>query len=216
MVKKTTIVLADEQTLFREGTAALCEATRQYKVIGQCADGRSAVRMIGALRPDVAILDLGLPKLYALSVIQKLRQSEACLKFMVLAMRRDRKTVLEVLRAGASGYLLKTDSIVALLQGLREMLAGSICISPQFEAAKVFRSTAAPPRHESYDQLSAREYQVFTLLIQGLRGKEIADRLDLSQKTVSTDRANLMNKLNIYDVPGLVKLALRKKLIPLR
>jgi len=172
--------------------------------------------MIGALRPDVAILDLGLPKLYALSVIQKLRQAGACPKFIVLAMRRDHKTVLEVLRAGASGYLLKTDSIGTLLQGLREIWAGSICISPQFEPAKVFRSPAAQLQQESYDQLSAREYQVFTLLIQGLRGKEIADRLDLSQKTVSTYRANLMNKLNIYDVPGLVKLALRKKLIPLR
>ncbi|HSW49251.1 MAG TPA: response regulator transcription factor [Bryobacteraceae bacterium] len=213
---KKTIVLADEQTLFREGTAALCEATRLYRVAGQCADGRSAVRMIGALRPDVSILDLGLSKLYALSVIQKLHQKAPDLKFLVLGMRRDNKTVLEVLRAGASGYLLKSDSVAVLLQGLREILAGSICISPQFEAAKIFRSTAASLRQESYDQLSAREYQVFTLLIQGLRGKEIADRLDLSQKTVSTYRFNLMNKLNIYDVPGLVKLALRKKLIPIR
>ncbi|MFB3777057.1 MAG: response regulator [Bryobacteraceae bacterium] len=215
-MKKKTIVLADEQTLFREGTAALCEATRLYRVVGQCADGRCAVRMINALRPDVSILDLELPKLHALPVIQKLHQTGPELKFLVLGMRRDNKTVLEVLRAGASGYLLKSDSIAVLLQGLREILTGSICISPQFEAAKIFRSTAASLRQESYDQLSAREYQVFTLLIQGLRGKEIADRLDLSQKTVSTYRVNLMSKLNIYDVPGLVKLALRKKLISIR
>lgn len=212
---KKTIVLADEQTLFREGTAALCEATRLYSVAGQCADGRSAVRMIGDLRPDISILDLGLPRLHALSVIQKLQRTDPKLKFLVLGMRRDGKTVLEVLRSGASGYLLKSDSIAVLLRGLREILAGSICISPQFEAAKIFRSAAASLRQESYEQLSPREYQVFTLLIQGLRGKEIADRLDLSQKTVSTYRVNLMNKLNIYDVPGLVKLALRKKLIPI-
>ncbi len=215
-MKKKTIILADEQTLFREGTAALCEATRQYGVIGQCADGRSAVAMIAKLRPDVAILDLGLPKLDALSVMRKVREAELPSKFVVLGLHKDRKTVLEVLRSGANAYVLKTDSIGILLRGLEKVLTGSIFFSPQFEAGKIFRGSPTALRRESYDHLSAREYQVFTLLLQGLRGKEIADRLDLSQKTVSTYRANLMNKLNIYDVPGLVKLAVRKKLIGLR
>jgi DNA-binding NarL/FixJ family response regulator len=214
--KKTTIVLADEQTLFREGIAALCEATRQYRVTGHAADGRSAIKMIAALAPDIAILDLGLPKLYALAVIQKARVADSYPKFLVLSTRRDRKTVLEVLRAGANGYLLKSDPASCLLRALQEIMAGSIFVSPQFELVKVFKRTPAGLWRASYDQLSAREHQVFTLLVQGLRGKEIADRLDLNQKTVSTYRANLMSKLNIYDVAGLVKFAVRKKLIPLR
>ncbi len=216
MPKKRTIVLADEQTLFREGIAVLCEATRQYRVVGQCGDGQSAIKMIGALAPDVAVLDLGLPKLYALAVIQKTRLAESSPKFLVLSTRRDRKTVVEVLRAGANGYVLKHDPATCLLQGLGEILAGSIYVSPQFELAKVFRGNAAPHWRKPYEQLSAREYQVFNLLVQGLRGKDIAGRLDLSQKTVSTYRANLMTKLNIYDVAGLVKFALRRKLISLR
>jgi len=214
--KKRTIVLADEQTLFREGIVALCEATHQYRVIGQCGDGQSAIKMIAALAPDAAVLDLGLPRLYALAVIQKARLADSFPKFLVLSTRPDRKTVVEVLRAGANGYVLKNDPGSCLLQGLGEILAGSIYVSPQFELAKVFRGRAAPRWRETYEQLSAREYQVFNLLVQGLRGKDIADRLDLNQKTVSTYRTNLMTKLNIYDVAGLVKFAVRRKLIPLR
>ena len=215
MPKKTTIVLADEQSLFREAIAVLCEATRQYRVVGHASDGRSAIKMIGALAPDIAILDLGLPKLYALAVIQKARLAVSFPKFLVLSTRRDSKTVLEALRAGANGYLLKNDPASCLFHALREILTGSIYVSPQFDLVRVFKGAAARLRRASYERLSAREHQVFTLVLQGLRGKEMADRLDLSQKTISTYRANLMSKLDIYDVPGLVKFAVRKKLIPL-
>jgi two-component system, NarL family, response regulator NreC len=212
--KKTTIFLADEQTLFCEGLVAICEGTRQFRVVGHCRDGRSAVKLIRSLSPDVALLDLGLPKLYALAVVQQLRQFGSSAKILVLSMRRDRKTVLEALRAGANGYLLKTDHSHSLLHGVREVLTGSIFVSPQFKLAEIFRHGPSVPPETPYEQLSAREHQVFTLLVEGLRGKEIADRLDLSPKTVGTYRAKLMRKLNIHDVAGLVKFAIRKKLIP--
>ncbi len=212
--KKTTIFLADEQTLFCEGLASICESTRQFRVVGYCSDGRSAVATVRGLSPDVAILDLGLPKLYALSVVQQLRQFGSSPKILILSMRRDRKTVLEALRAGANGYLLKSDPSPSLLDGVREVLAGSIFVSPQFKLAEIFTTGEAGSPETPYEQLSAREHQVFTLLVEGLRGKEIADRLDLSPKTVGTYRSKLMRKLNIYDVAGLVKFAIRKKLIP--
>jgi DNA-binding NarL/FixJ family response regulator len=212
--KKTTIVLADEQTLFCEGIAAICEGTRQFHVVGYCGDGRSAVKMIRSLAPDVAILDLGLPKLYALSVVQQVRQAGPFPKILILSMRRDRKTVFEALRAGANGYLLKNDLSSALLDGLREVLAGSIFVSPQFKLSEIFGARESAPPGRPYEHLSGREHQVFTLLVQGLRGKEIANRLDLSPKTVDTYRSKLMRKLNIHDLAGLVKFAIRKKLIP--
>jgi DNA-binding NarL/FixJ family response regulator len=212
--RKTTIVLADEQTLFCEGIAAICESAPQYRVVGYCGDGRSAVKMIRSLAPDVAILDLGLPKLYALSVVQQVRQSGPLPKILILSMRRDRKTVFEALRSGANGYLLKNDLSTSLLDGLREIVTGSIFVSPQFKLTEVFGARASAPPAKPYERLSAREHQVFTLLVQGLRGKEIADRLDLSPKTVDTYRSKLMQKLNIYDLAGLVKFAIRKKLIP--
>jgi len=214
--KKTTIVLADEQTLFRESLVALCEATRQFRVLDHCGDGERAIRMIEDLDPEVAILDLGLPKLFALEVIRKARLAESRCRFLILSSRRDHKTVIEVLRAGANGYVLRTDPADSLFRAVREILAGCLYVSPQLEVAKVFRGAPASTPGQSYEQLSPREYQVFTLLIEGLRGKDIADRLDLSQKTVSTYRANIMRKLNIHDIAGLVRYAVRKKLIPLR
>ncbi|MFH0945059.1 MAG: response regulator transcription factor [Planctomycetota bacterium] len=216
MPKKTTILLADEQTLFRESLIALCEAAREFRVVGHCGDGNSAVRMIHALDPDMAILDLGLPRLFALEVIRKARLAESRCRFIILSSRRDHKTVVEVLRAGANGYVLRTDPAASLLRAVREILAGCIYVSPQFELAKVFRGAAVAPPRESYEELSPREYQVFTLLVEGLRGKDIAGRLDISQKTVSTYRTNLMLKLNIHDIAGLVRYAVRKRLVPLR
>ena len=215
MPKKTTIVLADEQTLFREGLAVICESTREFRVAGHCGDGRSAVKMIEALAPDIAILDLGLPKLYTQAAIRKLRQGQRCPQILVLSMRRDREAVLDVLRSGANGYLLKNDPASCLLEGLRTIAAGSIYVSPQFKLAEIFDRSWQVPARKSFEQLPAREHQVFMLLVQGLSGKDIADRLELSQKTVSTYRANLMSRLGISDLPGLVRYALRKKLISL-
>ena len=213
--KKTSILLADEQTLFMEGLTCVCEETQRYRVVGHCSDGRSAVRMIRSAAPDIAVLDLGLPKMYALAVVQEVRQTGLTPKIVILSMRRDRKTVLESLRSGANGYVLKSDPASCLLDALDEVFGGSIYISPQFKLADVFSTSEEAPLQKPYEQLSAREHQVFTLLVDGLRSKEIANQLDLSPKTVNTYRSNLMTKLNIHDLPGLVKFAIRKKLLPL-
>jgi DNA-binding NarL/FixJ family response regulator len=212
--KRFALVLADEQTLFREGLAAICERTEHYRVVGQCGDGKAAVRMIRRLKPDIAVLDLGLPKKYALAVIHEVLEDGLSPGFLVLSTRKDRKTALEVLRGGANGYLLKSDPPESLLDALGEVLAGSLCVSPQLKLTEIFRGRSRTGLQKPYEELSAREHQVFTLLVDGLRPKEIADRLGISPKTVDTYRANLMGKLRIYDVPGLVKFAIRNKLIP--
>ncbi len=216
MPKKATILLADEQALFREVLGAYLEASGLFRVAGNCGDGASASRMIAALGPDVAIMDLGLPRLFAPEVMRKALLAGSSCKFIVLSMRRDRKTVLEVLRAGANGYVLRTDPAASLLRAVREILAGCIYVSPRLSLAEVFGGSRPAPTGEDYEQLSPREFQVFTLLVEGLRGKDIADRLDISEKTVCTYRTNLMQKLNIHDVAGLVRYAVRKKLTPLR
>jgi two-component system, NarL family, response regulator NreC len=213
--KKASVLLADEQTLFMESLTRVCEETQRYRVVGHCRDGRSAVRMIRSVKPDIAVLDLGLPKMYALAVVQEVRQSSFAPKIVILSMRRDRKSVLESLRTGANAYVLKSDPVSCLLDALHEVLGGSIYVSPQFKLGDIFSTDGNAPSQKPYEQLSAREHQVFTLLVQGLRSKEIADQLDLSPKTVNTYRSNLMSKLNIHDLPGLVKFAIRKKLIPL-
>ncbi len=215
MSRKITLVLAQEEALFREGLASLCEGAGRFRVVGQCGDGRTAARLVEALSPDLALLDLALPRLHALAVIRRCVDKGARSKYMVVASRAESRGVLGVLRAGASGFVLRTDGSQCLLRGLRDIHAGSIFISPQLKLASVFRGKATEP-DAAHQVLSPREYQVFMMVVHGLRGKEIAERLELSEKTVSTYRKLLMEKLGVADTPALVRYAVRKRVLPLR
>ncbi|MCP5112724.1 MAG: response regulator transcription factor [bacterium] len=207
-----SIVLAEEMTLLREGLAALSEATGRYSVVAQCDDGAAALELILSRRPDIAVLDLNLPKLFALEAIRKIRLAGSTTRLVVTSLRRDRKTVLEVLRSGASAYVLKSGPARHLLEAYQQVLDGGIYVSPLLELDKIFVARKKPDPEDPLGTLSAREYQVFTLLIDGIRAKEIAARLDLSPKTVDTYRASLMRKLDIHDVAGLVKFAINRNL----
>jgi len=209
--KTYSILLADDQTLVREGLAAICRALPQYKVVGQCSGGAAALRMIEAQRPDIAVLDLNLPDLFTFEIVRQVRESGVPTRTVVLSTRRDRKTVVEALRSGVSAFLLKSGSTEQLLEAFDQILDGGIYVSPQLELHKIF-SNGKSATDDPVDTLSAREYQVFTLLCEGIRAKEIAARLELSPKTVDTYRASLMRKLNIHDLVGLVKFAIEHNL----
>jgi len=207
-----SLLLADDLTLVREGLAALCAAQPQYQVVAQCADGASALRSIESQRPDLAILDLNLPDLFTLEIVRRVREAKLPTKIVVLSVRRDRKTVVEALRGGVNGFLLKSAPARELLEALEQVLDGSIYVSPQLELNKIFSTNHKAAPEDPLDLLSSREYQVFSLLIEGIRAKEIAARLELSPKTVDTYRASLMRKLDIHDVAGLVKFAIHRDL----
>ncbi|HEX5430738.1 MAG TPA: response regulator transcription factor, partial [Bryobacteraceae bacterium] len=202
------VLLADDLTLVREGLAALCQTEPAYRVVGQCAAGGMALRMIQTQRPDIAVLDLNLPDLFALEIARRVREENLPTKIVVLSTRGDRKAVLEALRCGVNAFLLKSAPSRELLEAFQQILEGSIYVSPQLELSKIFAAASHSHKHEPEDPLetlSAREYQVFLLLIEGLRAKEVAARLELSPKTVDTYRASLMRKLDIHDVAGLVR-----------
>jgi DNA-binding NarL/FixJ family response regulator len=210
--KTYSILLADDLTLVREGLAALCEAQPKYKVVGQCSEGATALRLIEETRPDLAVLDLNLPDLFALEIVRRVREAALPTKLVVLSTRKDRKTVVEALRCGVSAFLLKSASSSQLLEAFEQVLDGGIYVSPQLELNKIFAGGQKSSPEDPLDTLSAREYQVFSLLVEGVRAKEIAARLELSPKTVDTYRASLMRKLDIHDVAGLVKFAIQRDL----
>jgi two-component system response regulator NreC len=210
--KRYSILLADDQTLVREGLAAICRALPQYKVAGQCSGGAAALRMIETVRPDIAVLDLNLPDLFTFEIVRQVREAGLPTRTVVLSTRRDRKTVVEALRCGVNAFLLKTGSTEQLLEAFEQILDGGIYVSPQLDLHKIFSSSSKSTSDDPVDALSAREYQVFTLLVEGIRAKEIAARLELSPKTVDTYRASLMRKLDIHDVAGLVKFAIQRDL----
>lgn len=208
-----TLVLAEAETMLREGLAVACEASGRYRVIGQCADGKAALRMAASLRPDVLILSGALPRLDPLELTRKLNSRSARMRVVILGNRRDRLAVLDALHAGASAYVLKTDSTRTLLEALDAVCSGSVYISPEFDLASVFSPPKPSQRRRTYEQLGFRERQVFDMVVAGLRTKDIAEQLDLSPKTISTYRVKMMAKLNIPDLPGLIRYAIRERLI---
>ncbi len=214
--KTYSILLADDLTLVREGLAALCASQPHLRVVGQCSEGAVALRMIEAQPPDIAVLDLNLPDLFALEIVRRVKEANLPTRIVVLSTRKDRKTVVEALRCGVNAFLLKSGPSHQLLEAFDQILAGGIYVSPQLELDKIFAPGGKSAPDDPIEALSAREYQVFTFLVEGIRAKEIAARLELSPKTVDTYRASLMRKLDIHDVAGLVKFAIQRDLISTR
>jgi DNA-binding NarL/FixJ family response regulator len=205
------IVLAIEEELLRDALAALLASLGAYHVAGRCGDGAEALQMIQQLRPDAAVLDQYLPTLHTMELLAKLQPLDLGAKLIVLAARKDRKAVLEALRCGASGLVLRSGPARHLQEAIDQTRTGGVYISPLLSLDKIFVPTnAAQP--DPLASLSTREYQVFSMLVDGCRAKEIAARLDLSPKTVDTYRSSLMKKLDIHDVAGLVKFAVRRNL----
>ncbi len=207
-----SVLLADDLTLVREGLAALCNATLNYRIVGQFSEGAAALRAIEETQPDLAVLDLNLTDLFTLEIVKRVHAAKLKTKILVLSTRRDRKTVVEALRCGVAGFLLKSAPSSQMLEAFEQVLDGSVYVSPQLELSKIFTSNPKNSPEDPIDGLSAREYQVFSFLVEGVRAKEIAARLELSPKTVDTYRASLMRKLDIHDVAGLVKFAIQRDL----
>jgi DNA-binding NarL/FixJ family response regulator len=186
-----TAVVADSLALVSEGLAALCEGIPGCTVLGQCTDGEEAWSMIMRMQPDVALLDSNLPQMMTTEILRRSVQADARTRIVILAPRTDRKHVMDCLRAGASGYMLKSASARCLEDLFRQVLTGSICVSPAVELQKIVEEGPLEV-HGPLGSLSAREHQVFSLLVEGIRAKEIATRLALSPKTIDTYRASLM------------------------
>ena len=210
------VLLADELTLVREGLAALCNSIPGFRVVSQVGTAGAAFAEIQRLEPAVALLDLGLSDLAATEVIRRVRELGLRTRCAVFSVRKDRKTVLEVLRTGACGFLLKSSTAEQMADALGQFTQGGIYVSPQIEVMSLFGETGGRNQGEDpLESLSSREFQVFSLLVEGIRAKEIAARLSLSPKTVDTYRSSLMRKLDIHDVAGLVKFAIKRDLADL-
>ena len=215
--RRVEILIADELTLMREGLSALCNSMAGYTVVSQVSTSAAALADMERLQPDIALLDWNLADLAATEVVRRARDLNLRTRCAIFSQRKDKKTVLEVLRTGACGFVLKTSTYDQMAEALCQFANGGIYVSPQIEVMSLFGEPHS--RHQVDDpieSLSSREYQVFTLLVEGIRAKEIAARLQLSPKTVDTYRSSLMRKLDIHDVAGLVKFAIKRDLADLK
>lgn len=208
-----TVVVAEELSLARAGYCALVRSFGAYQVIGEAGDGDEALRLIVERRPDLALIDLHMPGRHALEVVRQAREAGGHTKLVMTSRRDDRKTVLECLRAGARGVILKTGTEAEMREAMVKVYQGSVYLAPDLDPTVLFLRGPRAASGDPLEKLSAREYQVFSMLVEGLRAKEVAARLELSPKTVDTYRASLMKKLDIHDLAGLVKFAVNKNLV---
>jgi len=209
---RSTLVVAFEETLLREALAELVSWRGRHEVIGTCGDGLAALQMIQALRPDAAVVDLDLPILHTMELLSKLQSLELGVRMIVITADRDRKSILEVLRCGAHGIVMRGGPASHLFDAIEHTRNGGIYITPLLSLDKVFVSRKVGKETDPLTRLSTREYQVFSMLVNGMRAKEIAARLDLSPKTIDTYRSSMMKKLDIHDVAGLVKLSMQRNI----
>jgi len=210
--QEITVVLADDHAIVREGLAVLC-SNEGLRVLGQCSDGIAAVEMIQTLQPEFGILDLNMPGLTGIEAIRRLRSANCRSRLVILSISRDDGVVREALEAGADAYLLKDGPSRHLQEAIRYISEGGTgWVSPLLGGPARFAKAAATAAEEPLACLSPRELEVFQYLVDGLRAKDIAERLEISPKTVDTYRASLMRKLHVPDLVALVKFAIERRL----
>lgn len=208
------VLLADDHDLFRAGLRVLLQDLAGVEVVGEAGEGREALRQVGELRPDVVLMDLMMPGLNGLEATARIAQEFPAVRVLVLSMNAAEEFVLPAVRAGASGYILKNARPAELEQAIRAVARGETYLTPAVSGHLIddYRRRT-PGEGDSLDKLTPRQREVLQLVAEGHSSKEIARRLGVSVKTVETYRSQLMDALDIRDIAGLTRYAIRKGLV---
>ena len=212
---KPRVLLADDHALVREGMRNILAP--DHEIVGEAKDGRELVRAATELRPDVIVADIGMPNLNGLEAIRQLQKEGLQAKTVFLTMHAGVDFAVQAFRLGASGYLLKVDASEELVRAIKEALAGRLYITPSIAKdvmMVLMEGPKAPSENEEpWAKLTGREREVLHLIADGLSSKEIASEVGVSLKTIDSHRSNLMEKLDIHKVSGLVRFAIREGLV---
>ena len=219
------ILIADDHQIVRQGLRRLLESEESFTVVGEAPNGRAAVKMAKELSPDIVVMDVTMPDLNGIDAARQITTERPDIKVIGLSMHADSRFASEMLRAGASGYLLKEDAFEELATAIRQVLSGSVYVSPRIAGALLGRSMESPESNDETIgiganrlsavlspmlQLSPRQREVLQLISEGRSTKEIAFDLGVSVKTVETHRRQMMDKLNLHSVAQLTKYAVRE------
>ena len=220
MTKKVRVILADDHKLVRAGIKSLLESSGGISVIGEADNGREVIKLTEQLNPDIVFLDIAMPELNGLQAAEKIIKDFPDVAIAILSMHLDEEYVIQALKAGASGYLLKDSAPGELKTAVETISKGKIYISPAIPREMIDEyqrrlKTASSPEEvlTSTDILSTRQKEVLQLIAEGNSTREIAEKLFISVKTVETHRSQIMKKLGIKDIPGLVKYAIKKGIL---
>ena len=210
-MKKPRIILADDHTILLDALKNLVEP--EFEVVALCSDGRELIKAATELRPNIIVLDIGMPTMNGLSAGQRLKQLLPTVKLVYLTMNQDPDMASEAFRLGASGYLVKTSAASELIRALREVLRGGTYVTPIMTEGMVGSFVQNFKRRKSTNNLTLRQKEVLQLLAEGLSMKEAAFILNVSPRTVAFHKYTMMDHLNIKSSAELIEYAMRSALV---
>lgn len=216
-MNKTTVVLAEDHQVVRQGLRALLEAEGDFAVLGEAGNGIEASQLVERLQPDLLVVDLMMPGLNGLEVTRQVSARSPRTRVVILSMHAAEGYVLEALRNGAAGYVLKDSSSSDFVRALREVSAGRRYLSPPLSerVIEAYVQRAQESGLDPYDTLTAREREVLQLAAEGRTSAEAGELLSISPRTVETHRRNLMRKLGLHGQADLIRYALRRGILPM-
>jgi two-component system, NarL family, response regulator NreC len=215
-MRKIRILLADDHKLIRSGLRLLVEQQSDLAVVGEANDGREAVSLAKSLKPDVIVMDIGMPNLNGIESALQITQANPEIAVVMLSMHSDESYVLRALKSGAKGYLLKDSAESDLIRAVRAVADGKSFFSPAVSKVLLddyVRKLKRSGAEDAYDLLTPREREILQLVAEGKSNKDVANLLNLSVYTVETHRSNIMEKLNLRGIPELILFAVRKGII---
>ena len=215
-IKPIRVMLADDHTLVRAGIRALLEKLPGVEVVGEAGDGREVLKLVKLHRPDVVLMDIAMPGLNGLEAAARMAKEFPDVRVIILSMHHNEEYVWRALKAGAAGYLLKKAATAELATALQHVAHGEIYLSQEISTRlpKSFLLDGIAKRKGPLEQLTGRQREILQLIAEGQNTKGIAEVLKVSPKTVEYHRMKLMGCLNVHDIPGLVRFALRAGLLP--
>jgi DNA-binding NarL/FixJ family response regulator len=215
LIKSIRVILADDHTLVRAGIRALLEKLPEVEVLAEAGDGREVLNLVKLHRPDVVLMDIAMPGLNGLEAAARMAKEFPEVRVLILSMHNNEEYYWRALKAGAAGYLLKKAATTELATALQLVVHGEIYLSREISARllKNFPGQGIADRKSPLEQLTGRQREILQLIAEGQNTKEIGEILKVSPKTVEYHRMKLMNCLNVHDIPGLVRFALRVGLV---
>ena len=209
-------MIAEDYTILREGLRSLLSSHPDFEIVGEAEDGQEAIRNVDRLKPDLALMDLSMPRMNGMDAIKEIKKRSPQTKVLVLTVHKTEEYIHAALQAGADGYILKDSTHAELGLAIKNILEGKRYISPGISESLIEgylegRKKAKPL--STWDTLTQREREILKLIAEGYKNKAIAEYLCISVKTVEKHRANLMKKLDLHNIQSLTALALEKGLI---
>jgi DNA-binding NarL/FixJ family response regulator len=215
-VTRVRVLLAEDHGLVRAGIRSLLEQMPDVDVIGEADNGRVALRLIESFRPDIVLMDVGMPEMNGLEATRRITADFPAVSVLILSMHANPEYVIQALRAGAKGYLIKGASVEELQLAVRALQRGETFLSPTISGPVVADYLHYAGAYQlPIDRLTPRQREVLQLVVEGKTTKEIAVMLDVGVKTVETHRAKLMESLDIHDIAGLIRYAIRSGMVVL-